>query len=373
MTTPALFTPIKLRELAIRNRVVLSPMCQYLAVDGCVTDWHYAHHAKFAMAGVGVGMVEATAVTREGRITHGCTGLWDDAQIDGMARIAELYSRYGAVPAIQLNHAGWKGSAQRPLEGAGPLSTETREAPWQTLGPSAISCKQGWPAAQAMSTADIEALKEAWRQAFRRALRAGFRIVEVHAAHGYLVHSFLSPISNKRADAYGGDLRGRMRLALEIADIAREEWPADLPVFFRISSIDDAQGGWTLEDSVVLAAELKQRGVDAIDCSAGGLQNLPISGRTLPPQGFQVPYAARIRKETGIATMAVGLILDAEFADAVIRKGDADLIAIGREFLADPNWVFHAAQRLGFDGALDLLPREYSFYLARRTASRKTA
>jgi 2,4-dienoyl-CoA reductase-like NADH-dependent reductase (Old Yellow Enzyme family) len=369
-----LFSPVSFGPLALANRIVVAPMCQYAAAaDGRMMEWHTLHHGKFAMAGVGIGFVEATAVTPEGRITYGCTGIWDDAHIEGLARIAQLYERFGAVPAIQLSHAGWKGSAARPSQGAGALVPGGSEAPWQTVGPSALSPKPGWPACKELHPGEIDELKQAWRMAFRRALKAGYKVLGIHGAHGYLIHGFLSPYTNKRTDEYGGDLARRMRFALEISAIAREEWPRELPVFFRISAMDDVEGGWTMDDSVALSRELKRIGIDVIDCSSGGLTSLPPSGRTRPPQGFQVPFASRIRREAGIASMAVGLITEPQFADQVIRKGDADLIAIAREFMANPNWAFHAAQALGVEKAFDLLPRDYGMILERRAAMRTTA
>lgn len=363
---PALFSPLKLRGLELRNRIVLSPMCQYEARDGHTVDWHQVHHARYAMSGIAAGFVEATAVSTEGRITHGCTGLWNDAQIAGMAGIARMYERFGVIPAIQLSHAGWKASAQRPTGGAGPLPADDPEGAWQTVGPSPLACRQGWPAARAMTAADIEKLKQDWRAATRRALRAGFRIIEIHGAHGYLIHSFLSPLSNHRKDAWGGTLEGRMRLAIEIAELTRAEWPSEWPVFFRISATDDDANGWTIEDSVILSRELAGHGIDVIDCSSGGLQSIPPSGRLALPQGFQVPYAAKIRQETGARTMAVGLITGTAFANDIVARGEADLVALARELMADPGWPLKAALDLGFSGALEVLPTEYRLYLQRR-------
>jgi 2,4-dienoyl-CoA reductase-like NADH-dependent reductase (Old Yellow Enzyme family) len=366
--SPALFSPLRLRGLTIRNRVVVAPMCQYRAEDGKAVLWHTVHHGKFAMAGVGIGFVEATAVAPEGRITPGCTGIWNDDQVDGLAQIAALYEAYGAVPAIQLSHAGWKGSAARPLEGAGPLAAAGREPAWETVGPSRLAPKDGWPACRELDRAGIEEVKQAWRLAFRRARAAGYKIVEIHGGHGYLVHTFLSPHANKRTDEYGGSLAGRMRFALEIAEIARAEWPQELPVFFRISALDDVKDGWTMDDSVALSHELKARGIDVIDCSSGGLTSLPPSGRSRPPQGFQVPFASRIRREVGIATMAVGLITEPQFANDIVAAGEADLVALAREFMANPNWAFHAALALGDKDAFKLLPRDYALFLERRAA-----
>lgn len=341
-------------------------MCQYAARVGSVSNWHTVHHARYAMSGLSLAFIEATAVSAAGRITHGCTGLWHDDQISGLARIAAMYQELGTVPGIQLAHAGWKASAARPVDGAGPLAAGGAEPAWQSVGPSALPCKPGWPACREMDPADIESVKHDWRAAVRRALRAGFRVIEIHGAHGYLIHSFLSPLSNRRSDAYGGSLEGRMRLALEIAQLTRAEWPSEWPVFFRVSSTDDEPGGWTLEDTVALACRLRECGIDVIDCSSGGLTSLPPSGRLALPQGFQVPYAARVRREARVATMAVGLITEATFANNVIGNGEADLIALGRQFMVSPGWTVEAALELGHRAAVELLPAPYRLYIERR-------
>ncbi len=367
---PHLFSPLTLRGITTRNRVVVSPMCQYVAEEGVLTEWHYQHHVRFSAGGAGIAFVEATHVTRDGRITRGCSGLWNDAQIPPLQRIARLYEDAGVVPAIQLAHAGRKGSTARPWDGAGPLTGDEPEGegPWTTVAPSAEPVKEGWHVPHALTGVEIEEIKDAWRQATRRALTAGFKIVEIHGAHGYLIHSFLSPRANHRDDDYGGDLEKRMRFALEIAAITREEWPDDYPVFYRSSAIDGVDGGWTLDDTVVLARELMARGVDLMDCSSGGIHGTTTLGKGHPGAGFQVPFAERVRRETAMPTMAVGFITEAGQADAIIREGRADLVALAREHLANPIWAYQASLKLGVERPHDVLPDSYGWYLDRRDA-----
>jgi 2,4-dienoyl-CoA reductase-like NADH-dependent reductase (Old Yellow Enzyme family) len=363
-----LFSPFTLRGVTLRNRIVLSPMCQYLAEDGQVTDWHLIHHGKFATSGLGLGFVEATAVAREGRITHGCLGLWEDGQIEGLRRIVELYHRHGAKAAIQINHAGRKGSTERPWDGAGTIPQREAEGPWQTVAPSALPARPGWHVPRELRADEIPPLIAAFRDAARRALAAGFDILEIHGAHGYLIHSFVSPLSNTRSDAWGGDLARRIRFPLLVAEAVREVWPEDRPLFYRCSVQDGAPGGSTLEDSATLARELAARGVDLFDCSSGGMLSPATLGTTHPGPGYQVPLARAMRQMAGIPAMAVGFITEAHQAEAILREGSADLIAIGREFLAAPYWPYHAALALGLEQAHALLPGPYAFYLARRAA-----
>jgi len=367
--TPELFTPLALRGLELRNRIVVSPMCQYLAVEGAVQDWHYRHHARFALGGVGTAFVEATAVTRDGRITHGCTGLWEDAQIDGLARIAAMYREYGIAPGIQLGHAGRRASAARPWEGAQPLAVDGPDPAWPTVGPSPVPEREGNPVPRELKVAEIEGLVDDFRAAVRRARRAGFDVVEIHGAHGYLIHSFFSPVSNRREDAFGGSLERRMRLPLLVAEAVRAEWPAELPVFYRASAVDGVEGGATVEDTVALARELRARGIDVIDCSSGGMAGSgSLSSRKIR-QGYQVPYAAAVREGAGIATMAVGAIVSPALAESIVAGGQADLVALGRELLADPNWAYRAARELGMERPWEVLPDKYAFYLERRAAA----
>jgi 2,4-dienoyl-CoA reductase-like NADH-dependent reductase (Old Yellow Enzyme family) len=361
-----LFEPIRLREVEARNRVVVSPMCQYSAKDGHVTDWHLVHLGKFAQGGAGAVFLEATAVEARGRITHGDTGIWDDAQIPGLQRIASFVKSQGAVPAIQLAHAGRKASMARPWYGNGPLTQadfDRGDKAWQTVAPTAKSLGEGWIVPQAITEADRRQLLSSFREATRRAHQAGFELLEIHAAHGYLLHTFLSPISNQ------GSREERMRFPLEVARAVREAWPEGKPMSVRVSSIDDAEGGWSIEDTVSFAKELRSVGVDVVDCSSGGiLGSATAATKTLLPRvpGFQVSFAEKIRKEAGIKTMAVGLILTPQQAEAIVASGQADLVAIAREALHDPNWPLHAARALGADPEFARWPVQYGWWLARR-------
>jgi 2,4-dienoyl-CoA reductase-like NADH-dependent reductase (Old Yellow Enzyme family) len=373
MTTPPpslLFTPTTLRAVALRNRIMLSPMCTYSAEGGMASDWHMMHLGQFALGGFGVVCVEATAVTEQGRITYGDVGLWSSAQIAPLARVAELVRQHGAVPAIQLAHAGRKASSQRPWHGMGALTEADDQArherPWPTVGPVAEPMDTGWHVPQALSVDDIRALVAAWRDAAGRARDAGFDIVELHCAHGYLGHQFLSPLINKRNDAYGGDRAGRMRFPLEVAEAVRAEWPDDKPVFVRISSVDGIEGGWDLDDSVAFAQELKARGIDAIDCSSGGVVGSATARAVPRGLGFQVPFAERIRREAGIATIAVGLIVGGPQAEAILQNGQADLVAVAREALYDPYWPRHTARELAADGGYANWPQQYGWWLDKR-------
>jgi 2,4-dienoyl-CoA reductase-like NADH-dependent reductase (Old Yellow Enzyme family) len=349
-----LFSPIELRSARARNRLVVSPMCQYSAQDGFASDWHFVHLGRFALGGFGTVFVEATAVEKEGRITPGDVGLWSDDHMAPLARIAAFLKEHGAVPGIQLAHAGRKASAQRPWEGGGPLTEADAKArgekPWQTVSASALPHGEKWHVPAALTKGDLGRLKESFRAATIRALKAGFEVVEIHSAHGYLLNQFLSPVSNHREDEYGGDIQGRMRFPLEVAEAVRGVWPTDKPLFVRISSVDrvpeSAGGGWTIEDSVTYAARLKALGVDVIDCSSGGFSQSVIPA---PEPLYQVPFAERIRRETGIKTMAVGLITDAAAAAAIIAGNRADLVALARDALADPQWPLHAQKALAGD------------------------
>lgn len=345
-----LFSPFTLRGTTLRNRLVVPPMCQYSAGYGLANDWHFAHLARFAMGGFGAIIVEATAVSPEGRITPGCLGLWEDAQIVPLARIAAFLRSQGAVSGIQLGHAGRKAACQRPWDGDGPLTAEDAERhaepAWPIIAPSALPHAEGWQVPRALDAAGLERVRQSWRDATRRALTAGFDLLEVHAAHGYLFNEFLSPIANRRTDAYGGSRENRMRFPLEIIGEVRKIWPDDKPVSVRISSIDGVEGGWTIEDSVVFAKELKALGVDLVDCSSAGIAS-SYKGPSGP--GYQVAYAERIRAEAGLATMAVGLVTEPNQAQAIVADHRADLVALGREALADPQWPLHAQRALGGD------------------------
>ncbi len=370
--TPLLFTPLRLRGLTLKNRIVIPPMCQYSAIEGLANDWHLVHLGKLASGGAAMVICEAVAVDRDGRITHGDLGLWSDAHIAPLKRVTDFQRSQGCVPAIQLAHAGRKASMQRPWHGNGPLDDTDRargEHIWSVVAPSAIPMDEGWLEPHALSRADIERLKTQWRDATHRAIAAGFDVAEVHGAHGYLLHEFLSPLSNRRDDEYGGSFENRIRLPLEIAREVRAIWPQDKPVFFRVSSVDGVDGGWTLEDSIALARKLREVGIDVIDCSSGGLLGSATAARVKRYPGFQVPFATTIRRESDIPTMAVGLILDGPQAEEVLRNGEADLIAIGREALYDPNWPLHAAEALGIDNEYADWPVQYGWWLDKRKKS----
>lgn len=369
-TLPRLFQPLSLRSITSRNRVVISPMCQYSAHEGHMDDWHLVNLGRYAIGGAGIVFTEATAVQKCGRITHGCPGLWEDSQVPAHARIAQFALRNGAIPAIQLAHAGRKAGMQRPWFGNGPLDDADLargDMPWTPVGPSAVPVAQGWPTPHSLSHAEIDALVQDFVAAARRALAAGYKIAEVHGAHGYLLHSFLSPLSNTRTDEYGGDLAGRMRLALDVTKAVRAVWPDDLPLFFRTSAVDGTPEGWTIEDTVVLAGELKNIGVDVMDCSSSGIAGSATANAPSKRQpGFQVGYAERVRKDVGMTTMAVGLITHPKQAEDILAEGRADLIAIGREALVDPMWALHAAQSLGADPLFEAWPEQSGWWLAAR-------
>jgi 2,4-dienoyl-CoA reductase-like NADH-dependent reductase (Old Yellow Enzyme family) len=371
-TSPLLFTPIELRGVKLRNRIVISPMCTYSAKDGLVNDWHLVHLGKLAQGGAGLVFTEAAAVEPHGRITHGDIGIWSDEQVPGLARIVSFIKSQGAVAAIQLAHAGRKASMQRPWHGNGPLDDADRargEQVWDVVAPSAIALDEGWLKPHELSVGEIHDLQGNWCLAAERALQAGFEVIEIHSAHGYLGHEFLSPITNKRSDEYGGDLAGRMRFTLELAGRLRKVWPEDKPLFTRISSVDNIDSGWTIEDSIALARELKDRGVDVVDCSSGGLMGSATAARVKRGPGFQVPFAERIRRDAGISTMAVGLILDGPQAEQILQSRQADLIAIGREVLNNPNWPLHAEAQLGCQGQFESWPEQYGWWLDKRQQS----
>lgn len=370
LSEPKLFSPLGLRGLVLRNRAVLSPMCQYQAVEGRMQDWHFAHHARFAAGGLAAAFVEATAVTRDGRITHGCTGIWDDGQIPGLKRIADLYRGQGTAPGIQIGHAGRRASALRPWDGASPIKdTEGREPAWQAAAPSAIPEREGYPAPRELAQQEIEELVDAFAQGARRAIAAGFDIVEIHGAHGYLIHSFFSPVSNRRTDAFGGSRDRRMRFPLLVAEAIRKVWPVDKPVFYRASVVDNVEGGLIVEDTIALARALRERGIDLIDCSSGGMSGpATLSTNKIRP-GYQVPLAAAVRRGADVPTMAVGAILEPRQAEAILRDGDADLVAIGRQAMAEPHWLYRAALELGLANPHAVLTPNYAFYLERRAAA----
>jgi 2,4-dienoyl-CoA reductase-like NADH-dependent reductase (Old Yellow Enzyme family) len=353
-----LLTPLTIRGVTFRNRIVMSPMCQYVAQDGLASDWHLVHLGSRAVGGVALVMVEATAVTPEGRISPGDLGIWADQHIEPLARIVRFVHAQGAVAGIQLAHAGRKASCHAPWKGGAVLSPE--EGGWAVVGPSAVPFNEGDPPPVPLEDAGIDAIVAAFEAATARALSAGFRVIEVHAAHGYLLHEFLSPLSNQRTDEYGGSLHNRMRLTLRVAERVRRLVPDELPVFVRISATDWAEGGWDVEQSVALARRLKGLGVDLIDVSSGALVpkvRIPVS------RGYQVPFARTIRREAGVQTGAVGLITDAGHANEIVTGGEADLVFIARELLREPYWALKAEQQLGAEA---LWPTPYGYAVKRR-------
>lgn len=344
MPTPALFTPITFRDVTLPNRIVVSPMCQYSGHDGLGTDWHIQNLGSKSMSGAGLVFTEATHISPNARITYGCLGLYNPEQQAFMQRLVALITYGGGVPGIQVAHAGRKASSQRPWEGGRAVRPE--EGGWVPDAMSALPFHDNAVIPHAMSTDELHDVVRGFAETARLALAAGFRVIEVHAAHGYLLHSALSPLSNTRNDGYGGDLAGRARLLMEVLDATRAVWPANLPLFVRLSCSDYAEGGLTLEDSVQLARWMKARGdVDLLDCSGGGIQP-SIRIPSLHP-GYQVPFAQRIRAEAGIATGAVGLIRTPELATEIVANGRADLVFMARALLADPGWPLRAAAALG--------------------------
>lgn len=336
-----LFNPFTLRGVAFRNRIGVSPMCQYSAQEGFANDWHLVHLGARAVGGAGLIIAEATAVQAHGRISPNDLGIWQDEHIAAFAPITKFIAEQGAVPGIQLAHAGRKANTARPWEGGLPLPDPAQT--WPVVAPSALPFRADHPTPQELTLAEIAGIKAAFRDAAQRAVAAGFKVIEIHAAHGYLLHSFYSPLSNQRQDAYGGNFANRIRLVTEIAEAVRNVLPEALPLFVRVSSTDWVEGGWTIEDTVDLAKRLKQTGVDLIDCSSGG----NVATATVPVgPGYQVRFAQAVRAGAGIATAAVGLITQPEQAEALVANGEADLVLLGREFLRDPYWPLHAAQVL---------------------------
>ncbi len=366
---PMLFSALQLRGLSLKNRVVVAPMHQYSGRDGHATDWHLMNVGRFAAGGAGLVFVESTKIERRGCGTIGDLGLWDDAFVPGLARIVDLVHECGAAAGIQLGHSGRKARTGRPWEGGRPLQRDLAGVAdwddWELVAPSAIAADERSPVPRALSVREIGEVIEAWGRATARAHAAGFDVVEIHGAHGFLLHEFLSPQANRREDAYGGTPQKRLRFALEVAECCRAHWPADKPLFVRLSIDDDA--GWSPADSVALARLLAERGVDVIDCSAGGITPRPVSSAPIG-YGYQVPFARAIRREAGVGAMAVGLIVHADQAERILQAGDADLIALAREMLWNPNWTMDAAAKLGVD-PFALIPPQAGWWLERRAAS----
>lgn len=339
-----LFSPLTLRSITFRNRIFVSPMCQYSSPDGVSGDWHLVHLGSRAVGGAGLVMVEATAVSHEGRISPDDSGIWNDAQAQAFKAIARFIKEQGAVPGIQLAHAGRKASCSPPWLGGGPLAID--EGGWQPLAPGAAAFDAGHPVPRAMALEDMGQVENQFQAATRRALAAGFEVVELHMAHGYLLHEFLSPLVNQREDDYGGSLPNRLRFPLRVARTVRAEWPERLPLFVRISATDWVAGGWDIDQSVTLARQLREIGVDLVDCSSG----FAVPNEAIPfGPGFQIPFAARVRAEAGIASGAVGFITDPAQAEQIVATGQADAVFLGRQMLRDPYWPLHAARALRVD------------------------
>jgi len=354
-----LLSPLTIRGVTFRNRIGMAPMCQYIAQDGLASDWHLVHLGSRAVGGVGLVVVEATAVTAAGRITLGDMGIWGEQHVEPLARIARFVQSQGAVAGIQLAHAGRKASCDLPWTGGASLKTAA-EGGWEVVGPSPIPFAEGDPVPVPLDQAGIEGIITAFEAATDRALAAGFQLIELHAAHGYLLHEFLSPLSNQRTDRYGGSLENRMRLPLQVAECIRRRVPAHLPVFVRISATDWAEGGWDADQSVVLSRHLKALGVDLIDVSSGALVphvRIPVA------KGYQVPFARKIRCEAEIMTGAVGLITEPRHANEIVTGGDADMVFLARELLREPYWALKAQQELGAEPSW---PIPYGYAVTRR-------
>jgi 2,4-dienoyl-CoA reductase-like NADH-dependent reductase (Old Yellow Enzyme family) len=341
---PNLFSPLKLRELILKNRIVVSPMCQYSAEDGFPNDWHFVHLGSRAVGGAGLIFTEAAAISPEGRISPADLGIWKDEHIAPLKRITDFIHKNGSLAGIQLAHAGYKASSEEPWNGRNYIKPEN--GGWEVFSPSEVTLADNQSVSSTLSIKGIEKVREDSKNAVKRALEAGFKVIEIHAAHGYLIHEFMSPLINKRTDAYGGNFENRIKLLLQITDETRAIIPKSLPLFVRISATDWLENGWTIEDSVKLTSILKERGVDLVDCSSGGLtppEKIPVSF------GYQVPFAQSIREKTGIKTGAVGMIVSPQQADDIITNGKADLVFLAREMLRDPYFPMRAAYELGYD------------------------
>ena len=369
-TRPMLFEPMTLRGLTLKNRLVVPPMVHYRCDPGhtCGT-FHVVHLGRYALGGFGLVFVEVTAVEQIGLINENDLGIWNDAQAESFKPLIAFMKRQGTAIGIQIGHGGRKASSQSAMQGMGPLTEENIRAGakiWQPVGPTAEPVAEGWLTPRQLTTSECKAMAGTWAAAARRAVAAGFDTIEIHTAHGYLLASFLSPVSNTRNDAYGGDRAGRMRLPLEIVEAVRREMPASMPLFLRVSAVDGTQEGWNMDDTVVFARELKARGVDVIDCSSGGISGAATAAQVTRSLGFQVPFAERVRKEAEIPTMAVGIILEAQQAEAILRNGQADLIAVGRQSQFNPNIAQHWAHELGINTRFEDWSPEFGWWLEKR-------
>ena len=367
---PMLFQPLNIRDLTLKNRLVVPPMVHYRCESGntCGT-FHTVHLGRYALGGFGLVFVEATAVEEIGLINEHDLGIWNDAQMESFTPLIAFMRRQGTAIGIQLAHGGRKASSQTAMQGMGPLTEENLKSGariWQPVGPTAEPVAKGWLTPRQLTTAECKAMVGTWANAARHAVGAGFDTIEIHAAHGYLLASFLSPVSNTRDDAYGGDRTGRMRLPLEIVEAVRREMPASMPLFLRVSAVDGTQEGWNMDDTVVFARELKARGVDVIDCSSGGISGAATAAQVTRSLGFQVPFAERVRNEADIPTMAVGIILEAQQAETILQNGQADLIAIGRQSQFNPNIAHHWAHELGINTRFEDWSPEFGWWLEKR-------
>jgi 2,4-dienoyl-CoA reductase-like NADH-dependent reductase (Old Yellow Enzyme family) len=367
---PMLFQPLTIRGLTLKNRLVVPPMVHYRAEVGntCGT-FHVVHLGRYALGGFGLVFVEATGVEEIGLINEHDLGIWNDAQMESFKPLIAFMRRQGTGIGIQLAHGGRKASSQTAMQGMGPLTEENLKAGakfWQPVGPTAEPVAKGWLTPRQLTTAECRAMVGTWANAARHAVGAGFDTIEIHAAHGYLLASFLSPVSNTRNDEYGGDRVGRMRLPLEIVEAVRREMPASMPLFLRVSAVDGTQEGWNMADTVVFARELKARGVDVIDCSSGGISGAATAAQVTRSLGFQVPFAERVRREADIPTMAVGIILEARQAEAILENGQADLIAVGRQSQFNPNIAHHWAHELGINTRFEDWSPEFGWWLEKR-------
>ncbi len=369
---PLLFSPLTVRGLTIPNRTVLAPMVHYRAVDGVCGTFHTVHLGKYMLGGFGLVFTEAAAVEKRGMVSDMDLGMFNEAQAEAYRPLVQLAKDQGVIFGIQLAHAGRKAGMQSAMEGNGALTdADVRRGRqrWEVVGPTTAKIGPEWPTPHQLSPSEITDLVGAWAAAAKRAVRVGFDVIEIHGAHGYLLASFLSPVTNTRNDQYGGDIKGRMRFPLEVAEAVRGVMPDSMPLFFRVSSVDGTAEGWQMDDTVVLARELKARGVDVLDCSSGGLMGSATAAPVTRSPGFQVPFAARAKAESGISTMAVGLILAAEQAEQVLQEGKADLIAIGRQAQFNPNLPLHWSHDLGLNKKFETWPEEYGWWLDKRTRS----
>jgi len=372
MAQPLLFTPITLRDVRLKNRIVVAPMHQYAAVKGFATDWHLVNAGRFAAGGAGLVIMESTKVERRGCGTLGDLGLWNDAFVPGLKRCVDFIRAHGAIPGIQIGHSGRKARRFRPWEGGAPLvrSAEIEDwDDWELVAPSALALPETDPLPRALLPSEVPKLIETYGEAARRAHEAGYDVLDIHGAHGYLIHEFLSPLANARTDAYGGSELNRMRFCIEVVEAVRARWPAGKPLFLRLSVEDDA--GWGPEQSVALARIVKAKGVDVIDCSSGGMRGAPVVSAGPISYGYQVPYAETLRKQAGIMSMAVGLIIHSDQAEAILAEGRADLIALAREILYNPHWPMDAAQKMGLDRQFTAVPPPQAYWLAKRLSSTK--